>query len=50
MRIGGKVQMMNLFGSIASKLLLVVGGAGVSTMCFGFLHEVEVPKELKNKN
>ena len=45
-----RVYMMNLFGFFTSKLLVSIGGAGVSRMCFGFLHEVEVPKELKNLN
>lgn len=31
----------------ARKLFMIVGDLATQQMCFGFLHEIEVPKELQ---
>lgn len=30
-----------------STILINIGGSGTEQMCVGFLHEVEIPEELK---
>ena len=38
---------MDLIVKLLSKFLMFFGELGSSQMCFGYLHEVEVPKELQ---
>lgn len=42
--------MFNMITKFVSFLFMVLGELGSSHMCFGFLHEVEVPEELKDKS
>lgn len=35
--------------SLITNTFQLIGDTGATTMCFGWFHEVEIPKELKEK-
>jgi len=41
--------MAKFFISTLRSLFLYLGALGTSQMCFGYLHEVSVPEDLKKK-